>query len=458
MASELDGPGFALAFSVAFLFSEVGWSIDWRFDRSQLLGRQCGKGDWAMRILLVHNVYRDRYGEDVVVDEEHALLKLHGHAVDRHGADNATIAGGWATLRTAWQAPYSNRERDRLLRRIETFRPDVVHVHNFFPLLTPSVFDACEAAGVPAVLSVHNYRLVCPGATFFRAGAVCEKCLRGSAYNAARHGCYRGSRLGSLAVARMVERHRTAGTWQRKVDCFIVFTEFARAKLMEAGFPGDRIAVKPNAVRIGSSVERADGDGAALFVGRLAAEKGVATLLSAWRDLDLPLRIVGDGPLRALAQQAKQASIIWLGRLSPDGVAEEMRRARFLVMPSEWYEGFPLVVAEAMARGLPIIASNLGGLGELVRDGATGLSFTAGDATDLARAVRWARDNPEAMARMAHAARVRVLESLTPEANHRRLTEIYAAVLARRRGRLTEHLSSLPRANIGDVSRRWGEL
>ena len=188
-----------------------------------------GGMDRVLRVLVVHNSYRERGGEDVVVEAEEALLRSHGCYVERHGAANDAIEGPWAKLEAAWHAPYSRAERARLARRIAAVRPDIVHAHNFFPLLTPSVYDACAEAGVPVVQTLHNYRTICPAATFYRDGKVCEECLHGSAWHAVRHGCYRRSRLGSAAVARMVERHRAAGL------CPLL------QRPLELGFGGSRV-------------------------------------------------------------------------------------------------------------------------------------------------------------------------------------------------------------------------
>ncbi|MFQ5785440.1 MAG: glycosyltransferase [Alphaproteobacteria bacterium] len=379
-----------------------------------------------MKVLIAHNTYQQIGGEDAVVAAEHALLEAHGHAVETFGASNHAIDGPWSQLCTAFRAPYSPAARDALARRLASGRPDIVHVHNFFPLLTPSIYDACRAAGVPVVQTLHNYRLICPVATLRRNGAVCERCVTGSAYHAVLHGCYRGSRPGTLAVARMVERHRARGTWRERVDRYIALTGFARNKFVEGGLPAERIAVKPNFVAGEPPEEMPAARGGALFVGRLSPEKGIATLLAAWRGLDIPLRIAGDGPLDAAVRAAASPAITPLGRIDARAVAHEMRRAGFLVVPSEWYEGFPMVIVEAYARGLPVIAARLGSLAEIVEDGVTGLHAAPGDPADLAARVRWAAANPEALARMGAAARARYEARYTPEANYAMLAAIYA--------------------------------
>jgi glycosyltransferase involved in cell wall biosynthesis len=378
-----------------------------------------------LRILQVHNTYQQAGGEDAVVANEGALLSGRGHDVRLWSANNDEIEGAWAKLKTAWQVPYSHEARRDLAEAIAEFKPDVVHVHNFFPLLTPSIYDACRSAGVPVVQTLHNFRTICAGALLLRDGRPCEDCIGASPYQGALHGCYRGSRLGSLAVARMISRHRRQGTWQTKVDRFIALTDFAKAKFVEAGFPADKISVKPNfAVNLETRHVETARSGA-LFVGRLSMEKGIGTLLKAWRGLDVPLRIAGDGPLMSIVRGAGTLNVAPLGTLPPDAVSQEMARAAFLVMPSEWYETFGMVIIEAFCHGLPVIASRLGAMAEIVEDGVTGLAFTPGDPEDLSVKVRWASEHSEEMLEMGRTAR-RIYEAkYTPEVNYGQLFAVY---------------------------------
>ena len=381
-----------------------------------------------MRILFAHNYYKHRGGEDAVVANEQALLAAHGHDVRLHQDSNARISGAWAAARTAVQTPYSVEARARMSEEIREFAPDVVHVHNFFPLLTPSIYDACREACVPVVQTLHNYRTVCASALLMRSGRVCEECLDGSPWRGALHGCYRGSRLASLALTRMIDMHRRRRTWHNKVDRFIALTEFAKGRFIAAGFPPERISVKPNFVE-DRACPSTSSQGA-LFVGRLSPEKGVRTLLRAWAEIDFPLSIVGDGPLLGEARDAESAGITVHGGLPPDAVADHMSRAAFLVFPSEWYEGFPMTLLEAFRQGLPVIASRLGAMAEIIEDEVTGLHFMPGDPADLAKKVRWAADHPEDMQRMGAAAR-RIYEArYTPEVNYHQLATVYEQTIA----------------------------
>jgi glycosyltransferase involved in cell wall biosynthesis len=384
-----------------------------------------------MRVLIVHNRYQQAGGEDTVVANEHALLERHGWEPRLWSVSNDVIVGTWSKIMAAARTTYSVPAREGLARAIAEFTPAVVHVHNFFPLLSPSVYDACRAARVAVVQTLHNYRTICAGALLTRDGHPCEDCIGASPYQGALHGCYRGSRLGSLAVARMVDTHRRRGTWSHKVDRFIALSAFAKSKFVAAGFPADRIAVKPNFAHDRPAVfaERAG----ALFVGRLSAEKGIGTLLRAWNGLDVPLRVVGDGPLRELVANATGPTVVALGWKTPTEVAAEMAQAAFLVLPSTWPENFPMVVVEAFCQGLPVIASRVEALEEIIGDGATGFLFSAGDSDDLAAKVRWAHQHPEEMQMMGTNARRVYEERYSPSVNIRQLAKIYQAAIEQSR-------------------------
>jgi len=320
-----------------------------------------------------------------------------------------------------------------------------VHIHNFFPRLSPSVHSAARHAGIPIVQTLHNFRLLCPAATFHFEGTPCEGCLgQATPWRAVARGCYRKSRLASLAVAHMLALHRVLGTWNRSVGQFIALSQFAREKFIAGGISPDKITVKPNFVDPDPGMGRGNGN-FALFVGRLAEEKGVRTLLTAWSGLRSgpKLKIVGDGPLAPDVAQAAATNpgIEWLGPCAPERVRRAMAEANLLIVPSTWYEGFPLVIAEAFAAGLPILASRLGSLAELIADGQTGRLIAPGDAAGLAGAVEWAFSHPGEMRRMRVLARSEYEQKYTAKANYTRLMLIYEAAL----GRFMEPVRSVPR-------------
>ncbi len=391
-----------------------------------------------MRVLLLHNRYQLAGGEDAVVQAEKALLEANGHQVTLLEISNHDITGVWEKANAAVSAIYSLASKQRVSAEIAHFRPDLVHVHNFFPLLSPSVYDACRDAGVPVVQTLHNYRLGCPNAMLLRNGKACEDCLgKRMPLPGIVHGCYRGSRPQSAVVAAMLTVHWLRGTWQERVDAYIVLTAFQKEKMVQAGLPSEKIHVKPNYVFEPNALGDLNVFGDyALFVGRLSQEKSVTTLIEAYRhkNLRLPLKIVGDGPLHDSLQADVQAAgledvIEFLGQQDKSAVLTLMHNARFLVFPSIWYETFGLTMVEAFACGLPVIASRLGSMAEIVEDGVTGLHFEAGNSAELADKMQWANEHHEEMIWMGKNAR-RVYEAhYTPEINYQQLMAIYQGAI-----------------------------
>jgi glycosyltransferase involved in cell wall biosynthesis len=393
-----------------------------------------------MRVLVVHNSYQHPGGEDAVVAAETRLLMTHGDTVieyRRHNdelQDQSKLRAILAGTDTIWSSASHRALRDLLVRE----KPDVAHIHNMFPLISPSAYYACADAGVPVVQTLHNYRLLCPAATFFRDSRVCESCLGLSVpWPGVVHGCYRNSRAATSAVSGMLTVHRALRTWKKKVDVYIALSEFARNKFIEGGLPPERIVVKHNFVY--PDPEPKDGEGQyALYVGRLSEEKGVRVLLSAWSKLALsvPLRIAGDGPLHeeVVSEIARRQleQVDFLGRVPPEDIFRWTHDARFLVFPSVCFENFPLAIAEAFACGLPVIASRLGAMAEIVADGKAGLHFTAGDSSDLAAKVDWAWTHPEEMRAMGQAARAEYEAKYTAERNYQQLMNIYGRAIAER--------------------------
>lgn len=391
---------------------------------------------------MVHNRYRRSGGEGMVVRAERGLLVNHGHEVHLLEADNAEIIGLRNRVRAALGTVYSRTAKKNLAEQITRFRPEIVHVHNFFPLLSPSIYYACQEAGVPVAQTLHNYRLVCPNAQLLRNGRICEDCIgKKIPWPGVLHACYRGSRAGSVAVASMITVHRRMSTWDRAVDMFVALTDFSRNKLVEGGLPAKKITVKPNCSPDPGPPGGDPRGGFALFVGRLSPEKGVGTLLSAWEDLgvSIPLKMAGDGPLREeVARRADGKRIEYLGRRSHKEILALMRQAAIIVFPSIWYECFPLVIVEAFACGLPVIASQMGAMGEIIDNGRTGLHFRPGDTEDLAAKIKWAVCHPEEMVQMRHASRSEYLAKYTPERNYQMLMGIYEDAIRR----VADHVAS----------------
>jgi glycosyltransferase involved in cell wall biosynthesis len=396
-----------------------------------------------MKILLVHNAYQEPGGEDVVFAQERQMLERAGHRVAVYCRSNDEIKklstlGRVTLVKNSISSSDTQREFARLLDQ-ET--PDLVHVHNVFYMISPVVYGVCRERGIPVVQTLHNFRQLCPAATFYRDGKVCEECSEHGLWRGVYHGCYRNSRPATAAVALMLAWHRRAGTWDGLVDRYIALSEFSRDKIVAAGIPADKVVVKPNFVESDPG-EREQAGEHALFVGRLAPEKGVSTLLQAWELLaqPYPLQIIGDGPerekLEAQARQRGLSSIKFRGRLSREETITAIKAAQFLIVPSVWYEMFPMVIAEAFACGDPVLCSRLGALQDTVADNRTGLHFTAGDATDLARKVEWAFKHPEELAVMGREARREYETLYTSQRNYLLLMEIYERVLRERRASL----------------------
>ncbi|MCC6948880.1 MAG: glycosyltransferase [Bradyrhizobiaceae bacterium] len=387
-----------------------------------------------MKILIVHNYYQRPGGEDDVVANEKAMLIEHGHDVELLAVRNDQIQSFADKVKTAWNSSYSQQGYEHVAAAIRIFSPALVHVHNFFPLLSPSIYDACSDAGVPVVQTLHNYRLLCANGQLARNAIPCEKCVHGAHYWGVIHRCYQNSLLGSAVVARMLWTHRRHNTWREKVASYIAPSHFMKTKFVEAGLPDDRIHVKPNFVPEYPNLPPLDMAAprkSALFAARFSREKGVDLVLQAWEELDFPLRMIGDGPLAELVREKATPAMTLIGWQPMDILVDELRRAEFLLMPSTWYEGFPVTLALALANGLPIIASRLGAMEEVVEDGKTGLLFTTGDVVDLRRKVSWAFNNPERMREMGANARTEYERKYSPNVNYAMLMGIYETVLKR---------------------------
>lgn len=386
-----------------------------------------------LKILLAHNRYLISGGERQVFEAELNLLRDNGHDVEVYIDDNRRIAE-LGSMRTAAKTIWSSETHQRISEILRQGQFDLVHVHNFFPLISPSIFYAAQAQQVPVIQTLHNFRLLCVNGTLFREDAVCEACVgRKVPWPGVRHACYRESRGGSATVAAMLSFHRAIRTWSKKINTYIALTEFSRQKLIEGGLPSGKIAVKPNF--IANDPGQGEGQGNfALYVGRLSSEKGITPLLAAWRQLDdkIPLRIVGDGPLSEMVSSAAASSsaVEYLGRLDNDQVLDLMRNALFLVFPSLCYENFPLTIIEAFATGLPVLTSDLGNAANLVQAQQTGLHFKTGDTSDLARAATWMAEHPEMLQPMRLAARRTYEENYTPAQNYQLLCAIYEKTIA----------------------------
>jgi glycosyltransferase involved in cell wall biosynthesis len=398
-------------------------------------------------VLILHNRYRQAGGEDMVVEAEQGILEANGHRVVLLTVDNAQIpenAGVTRTLRLAAGTVWSRAAASLVRRAIERERPDVVHVHNFVPLLSPVVHRTAHASGVAVVQTLHNYRLVCPAGTLFRDGHPCEDCVgRRVAWPAVLHACYRSSRPQSAVVATMLASHRAIGTWADDVDLYVAVSNFLRDRIVAGGYPAERIVVKGNFVEdpnTGGSPAKADAPRSGmLFVGRLSPEKGIDRLVEAWDSMPNPpeLQIAGVGPQEPLvhAAAARNARIRYAGRLDQAEVRHAMATSQALVFASRWYEGQPITILEAMAAGLPVIAPRIGAIPELIEDGRTGILFDPGTPGALAAAVGRGAADPTRLRALGAAARERYERFHTPEANYGQLLAAYEQAMRQRPSR-----------------------
>jgi glycosyltransferase involved in cell wall biosynthesis len=389
-----------------------------------------------MKIIMAHNLYQQPGGEDVVVQQEMQMLRDAGHQVvfyerSNHDTDNFTgVKRLTLFAHTTWSSD-TRREFEELLLRE---RPDVVHVHNTFVMISPSIYEACKNAGVPVVQTLHNYRLFCPASTFCRDGLPCEDCVSGSLLSSVRHRCYRGSAGATAAVATMLTVNHKRGTYANDINRYIALTEFARDKFIECGLPAAKMVVKPNFVYPDPGERQSIGNWA-VFMGRLTPEKGVATALKAWKLLppEMELKLIGDGPsldeLRQLAKELELKNVTFLGRLPRQEAFEYLAKARFLLFPSEWYESFPMTILEAYAHGVPVVASRMGVMPEIVKEKRTGLLFEPRNPESLAEVVKNVWNETELIEQLSRNSRREYEKFYTADENYRQLMAIYNEVL-----------------------------
>ena len=315
-----------------------------------------------MKILLIHNRYKIAGGEDSVFNNESDLLEKYGHDVHLFTVTNYEINSALTKIFTLINLLFSFSQYRKLKKILRKIRPDVVHVHNYFPLLSPSIFYACKSLNIAVVHTLHNYRSVCPTALLMHNGKINEKSVLGESWWTVNKKVYRNSYIGSFALACMVEFHKKIGTWKTKVDRFIALTEFSKDKYVEAGWPSSKIKVKPNFIQdyFKASKETSKKSGYALYIGRLSEEKGINTLLTAWNMVSFPLKVVGDGPLSYLFTEYGDGNVCYLGHKVKEDVLSLIKNANFIVMPSTWYETFGMVIIEAFMCGTPVIVSRLG--------------------------------------------------------------------------------------------------
>jgi len=387
-----------------------------------------------MRILLVHNFYQQFGGEDSVAHSEHQLLKDHQEEVltyTRHN-DEIKAYNYREKTRFAFQTIFSRRTKKDIQTLVKTFAPDVAYIHNVFPLISPSLYHTFHALGVPTVQVIHNFRFLCPSGWLYTQGQVCERCALGNYLHAVRYKCFRDSRTLSGLYSVSIGLGRFAGMLD-KISAFVCLTEFSKQKLLEVGVPAHKVFVRPNFIDASATVPWC-GEGAyAVYMGRLSSEKGLWTLIRAFEQSpETTLKVMGTGPLetplRNYVKERGLQNIDFLGFQQGQKKWEIIKKSLFTIVPSEWYENFPVVVLEAYAAARPVIASNLGSLPYVVEDGRSGLLFQTGNPKDLAEKILFLVTHPQERRRMGDYARTLVETKYNPEKSYESLKAIFTQV------------------------------
>jgi glycosyltransferase involved in cell wall biosynthesis len=389
-----------------------------------------------MKILLIHNYYQERGGEDTVFEAEIDLLRQNNQLVESLYSENTTISTQWDKLRTGIFSIYNPFSALEVSKKITEFQPDIIHVHNFFPMISPAIFSVAKHHRIPVVMTLHNFRLICPNALLYRDGQVCESCIdKVIPWEGIRHACYRNSALQTASLGIMTAFHKLAGTWQNDVDCYITLNSFARGRILNSSLKlkPQQVVVKPNFVfepesPYDDAVEKED---FFLFVGRLSQEKGVQVMLDSFIQNGKPLKIIGKGPLQTIVEESvsNYANVNYLGFLGRDDILKYLVKARALVLPSTCYENFPMTILEAFSAGTPVITSRNGGLPDIVTEDFNGLLATPGCADSLSGQVEKMASTTDYM-QFCRNARDTYLEKYTPQKNYEMLMTIYSNVLS----------------------------
>ncbi len=390
-----------------------------------------------MKILLVHNYYRSQKpsGENVVYEREKKLLGTSPQIeliTYEKSTDEVAMMSSFEKLYLLRNLYFDQKVYDEVFALISKEKPDLVHVHNTFPLITTAVFQAAREQNTPSLQTLHNYRIFCANGACIRNNKACDLCLTsGNHWHGVLHGCYADSRLASIPKVRMIEKYKKERVWLDQIDHFIALSKFAKGKFIQAGIPEDRISLKANFsyddVELDNTRERTG----VLFVGRFSEDKGPQVLLRAARNSGIKTKMIGSGPMfESLKKEyAPNGNISFLGQLSHDQVFVEMDRSAALVLPSLCFEGFPLTIAEAYSRSIPVIASDIGSISELVEEGSTGLKFEADNSTQLSEILKTVEVNRSHFRKMGETAREVYEQSYSAQANLPQMLGIYRKVI-----------------------------
>lgn len=383
-----------------------------------------------IKVAFFHNTYQQRGGEDTVLENEIKSLNSAGIQTLLYTASNDTI--GWRNKPFVFlSAIFSFKHLFKSYKFLKENKPSVVHVHNFFPLISPSIFFACRILKIPTVLTLHNYRIICPSATFYINGEVRTESLANGPWWAVTQKAYRNSFAGTLSVALMIWLHKSLGTWSL-VSRFITLTDFQKNIFTQFGLPECKITTIPNFVKNNPSAcpeDKSLPEKFVLYAGRLSLEKGVDVLVEAAKHSEYPIVVVGSGPDLEVSKIKECSKIIYLKSRSPSEVKGLMNQARSLVIPSLWFEGLPMVVVEAYSVGLPVIASDIGSLSEVVINHHSGLLFPAKNHHELSKAINIMCEDDALFVQMSNNAKEHFFKNFTEEKHIQGLTQVYRELL-----------------------------
>ena len=384
-----------------------------------------------MKVLQVHNRYRFRSGEDVMFDSTLDILKQKGHEVLLFGQNSRDLQSGFiGKLKAFSRGIYSYSAVRQMSNLIKKELPDIIHIHNVYPLISPFILSVFGSSGVPVVMTIHNCRLTCPIGIHFHAGRICKKCKGGREYFCLIKNC-RHNILESLAYSLRSAIARKNNLFLNNITIYIAVSNFVSRELVEAGFPQNRIEVVPNMTSLPDLCTYHNSGDYVVYVGSLSPGKGLETLLAAARLLpQLKFLIAGDGPIRKELDDTAPGNVTFVGWFNPSQLSNLYHKARLAVVPSTLLEAFGLVVTEAMSNGLPVVASRIAGPSEIVDEGITGLLFQPGNPTDLAEKINSLWEDPELCRQMGQAGREKVIREYSEDVYYKRLMSMYTKAIS----------------------------
>ena len=396
-----------------------------------------------MKILIVHNFYKDFGGEDTHVIQMKNILEDKGHIIVPYFAyskdiDRLSIC---RKLFLPFRNIFSIKTYREIIRLVQKERPDVAQVYHVTPLISPSVYFALKSMGIPTIQIFQNFRYMCPNGLFLiRSGEICERCKNGNFINAVLRKCYRNSYAQTIAQSFNLFLHRKLGTYSKKIDIFVTTNQFSRTKFIESGLPANKIMTIYGFISVYDFKPSWDSDNYSVYMGRLSREKGLHTLLKAFTELpSIDLKIIGEGPIRKELEEfvlnKGEKNIEFLGYIKGKKRFDILRRAKFMILPSECYDTFPFVVLESFALGTPVIGSKIGGIAEQIEEGKNGLLFRPKDPNELKKKMKTLTENPDLLRSMRQQARKSAEEKYSQEVGYNYFMTLYSKLISKKMNR-----------------------